>query len=151
MKTALGLLAAAVAPALAMLAWYACGSFTAPLANDGYIWARIANFATICFVVSAAHVAVLGVPAFLLLRWRNAIVWWSATLSGFILGAMPTAALTWPLRYPELHTPTTIDGVQTMINGTPTIAGWLHFASGLGFMGFLGAVGGKSFWLVWRT
>jgi len=93
---------------------------------------------------------VLGIPAYALLRWRNAVRWWSTVATGFALGALPAAILFWPLRYSELKASSSSDGVQTMVDGTPTLAGWMQYVGGLSFFGACGAVGALSFWLVMR-
>lgn len=100
--------------------------------------------------VSGAYVVALGIPTYLLLRKLNAIRWWSTIGAGFVLGAVPVAILTWPLRYAELRTSATINGVQTMIDGTPTMAGWIQYISGALFVGACGAVGAFAFWAVSR-
>jgi hypothetical protein len=71
-------------------------------------------------------------------------------LSGFIMGAIPEGILTWPLRFTELQSSAVANGVQTMINGVPTMAGWLQFFAGAAFFGACGVAGAAGFWLVWR-
>jgi len=87
-------------------------------------------------------------PAYYLLLKLRAIRWWSTILVGFVLGAIPMAVFTWPLKYPELKTSASVDGVQTMINGIPTVAGWLQFIYGVSFFGVCGIAGALAFWLV---
>src|SRR5690606_5351122 len=99
----------------------------------------------------AAHVLVLGVPAYLLLRWRNWVRWWSTIASGFALAALPIALWSWPLRYPELKSSASVNGVQTMIDGVPTAAGWLQYVEGALFFGAFGALSGLAFWLALRA
>jgi hypothetical protein len=41
--------------------------------------------------------------------------------------------------------------VQTMINGVPTVAGWISYIEGVLFMGAFGTLGGLAFWMVWRS
>ena len=104
----------------------------------------------LCVAISAAYVIVLGIPTFLLLRWRNLVRWWTTISGGFLLGAVPVAVISWPLRYSELRSSATIDGVQTIINGVPTLAGWLQYLEGLSFMGACGVIGATAFWLIRR-
>ena len=151
-RVMLAFLAAVVMPALIIVVPYAFGSVSM---GDDYGWVRTKNFAVIAFTISAAYVFVLGLPSFLLLKWKNAVYWWSSTLVGFILGCIPVSVTMWPLRYPELKTTASQwDGermVQTMIDGVPTIAGWFSYGKAVAFMGTFGAIGGMSFWLVWWT
>jgi hypothetical protein len=104
-----------------------------------------------CLAVSAAYVVILGVPAYVLLRKLNAIRWWSTTAVGFILGAIPLAILTWPLRYSELRGSASVNGVQTMVDGIPTAAGWLQYMASVSFFGLCGAVSALAFWVVSRN
>jgi len=123
--------------------------------GDGYGWVRTGNFGAMALAVSAGHVLILGVPTFIVLKWRDVIRWWSSALSGFVLGCLPVGIWSWPLLYPELKTSSSHwDGekmVQTMIDGVPTVAGWISYTKGFLFMGAFGAMGGVAFWLVWRA
>ena len=150
MRLIIAFAAAIFAPACLMALWYLYGQFEAFKPDDPYIWIRSRNFLVICLAISAAHVIVLGIPTYVLLRWRNAVRWWTTIPSGFLLGAVPAAIFSWPLRYPGLKTSASINGVQTMINGVPTLAGWLQYLEGLSFMGACGIVGATAFWLIWR-
>jgi hypothetical protein len=149
MRIPCAFLAATFVPALLMIGWYAYGFFAPPLEDDGYIWVRIGHFAIICIMTTTAYVLLLGVPAFLLLRWKHAIRWWSSAGAGLLLGALPLAIWAWPLRYSQPNSTAFYGGVQIVRNGVPTLAGWFQYASGVGFLGLLGAIGGISFWLVW--
>lgn len=148
MRIAIAFLSAAALPALLMVSWYLYGQFQAFEADDPYIWGRTKNFATLCFFVSAVFVALLGLPAYFIFRWFNLVRWWSTLGAGFFLAAIPMAVFTWPLRYPELKSSASVNGVKTMIDGVPTMAGWLQFIQGVLFLGACGLVGALAFWLV---
>jgi hypothetical protein len=154
--TMLSFVAAVAAPALIMIGWYTYGTFALPgAAGDPFAWVRIRAVAAPVLLVSAAHVVILGAPAFLLLRYLKRINWLSTCIAGFILGCIPIGVFAWPLRYasPGSSSAHWSGGhmVQTMVNGAPTFAGWLSWARLVGFFGVLGACGGLAFWLVWRT
>lgn len=149
-KTIIALLAAILLPACGMALWYLYEQFQVFAPDDPYIWVRTRSFFLMCLIASVAYVMALGLPAFLILKRFNAIRWWSTIGMGFLLGAIPFALFTWPLRYPELQTSASVGGVQTMINGIPTLAGWLQYLAGLSSLGACGAVGALAFWLVWR-
>jgi hypothetical protein len=103
-------------------------------------------------VIAAGHVLVLGLPGFLALRKLNAIRWWSTVGTGFLLGCIPIAVWAWPLKYPGLSS-SHWDGekmVQTMVDGVPTVQGWLSYVEGVLYMGIFGAISGLGFWLIWR-
>lgn len=150
-KYFLAFLGAAVVPALAVVIPSAVGSLSM---GDNSGWLRIRNFGLLSLYVSTGHVLILGIPSFIVMHIKNVIYWWSSIFAGFILGCIPIGIWTWPLKYPELKTSSSHwDGekmVQTMIDGVPTMAGWVSYMSGVSFMGLFGAIGGLSFWLIWR-
>lgn len=148
MRIALAFLSAAALPAILMISWYLYGQFQTFEPDDPYIWVRTKNFSALCFFVSAAFAFLLGLPAYLVLHWFKLVRWWSTLGAGFTLAAVPMAIFTWPLRYPELKSSTSVNGVQTMIDGIPTMAGWFQFAQGVLFLGACGLVGALAFWLV---
>lgn len=150
MTTLLALAAATLAPALLMALWYLYGQFSVFAASDPYIWVRSLRFFLLCLAISALHVLLLGGPLYALLQWRKLVRWWSSVVTGFVLATVPIALFTWPLRFPELRGTTSINGVQTMVDGKPTVAGWLQYAEGVLFFGACGALSGLVFWLVWR-
>ena len=149
MKTTLAFLAAILVPVGLMTVWYLWDQFATFKPNDPYIWVRTGNFLSLCALITAVYVLVLGIPAYLLLRWRNAVRWWSTIASGFVLGAFPVAMFSWPLRFSR-GASATIDGVLTLVNGIPTFAGWLQYLELVAFMGACGAASAAAFWLIAR-
>jgi hypothetical protein len=145
MRLTIAFVAAVLAPTLALVALYLFGQFATFESNDPYIWIRTRGFLAICLAISAAHVVVLGIPAYFLLRWRGLIRWWSALLAGFVLGSVPAGAITWPLRYASPGSYVSSNGVDTMVNGVPTIAGWLQYLGGTAFFGACGFVAALAF------
>ena len=67
--------------------------------------------------------------------------------SAFLVGAIPVGILTWPLNFPSLKGTASINAVMTIVDGVPTLAGWLAYLEGLGTFGAFGATGGLAFWL----
>ena len=151
MKTVFAFLVAALVPAAFMTLWYLYGQFSMFPSDDPYIWVRTNGALGLFAAISSAHVVLLGVPAYALLRWRNAVRWWSILASGFVLGAAPMAIWSWPLQYADLKTSATFDGVQTMLDGAPTTAGWVQYLQGVLFFGAWGLVSGLAFWLTLRA
>jgi hypothetical protein len=145
MRLIIAFVAAVLAPTLALGAWYLCGQLATFESDDPFIWVRTRGFLSICLAISAAHVVVLGVPAYFLLRWRGLLRWWSALLAGFVLGAVPAAVISWPLRYATPGSYASSNGVETMVNGVPTVAGWLQFMVGAAFFGACGFVAATAF------
>jgi hypothetical protein len=149
MRLIIAFVAAVLAPTIALVLWYLYGQFQIFDSSDPYIWVRTRRFLVICLAISLAHVVALGIPAFLVLRWRRALRWWSTLLSGFVLGAIPIGLFSWPLRYARPGSSATIDGVETMVNGIPTMAGWLQYLGGVSFFGACGLLAAMVFWVVW--
>jgi hypothetical protein len=147
MRLLIAFVSAILAPTCALVLWYLYGQFAVFDSSDPYIWIRTRGFLMICLAISAAHVVALGIPAYLLLRWRRALRWWSALLSGFILGAVPVGIFSWPLRYAGPGSSASVNGVETMVDGIPTMAGWLQYLGGISFFGACGALAVAAFWV----
>ena len=56
----------------------------------------------------------------------------------------------WPLRYASPGSSASVNGVDTMIDGVPTTAGWLQYLYGVAFFGIFGILAAAAFWLVLR-
>ena len=136
-------IAAAVVPAVIVVALI--GLLTGDLAGA-------APVGMLVLMVAAAHVLLLGVPVFAFLYWRNWVRWWSLTAFGFVVGCIPAGIIFWPPRYERRQYASSWqeDGVWTMIDGMPTLAGWLEFGKRLAWFGALGAVGALAFWFTRR-
>jgi len=104
------------------------------------------SFGLATFMIAAGHVAVMGFPASII-GWRFGFIqWWSSTIVGFFLGCLPIALL----MLPKKGSSASVQGIPLKIGGVFTSAGWINFAQLVLIMGFFGAVGGFSFWLVWQ-
>lgn len=101
------------------------------------------------FGIALGHAIILGVPVALFYRakqWKRL----SATVLGAaIIGAIPVGILAWPL-HPGSKSSASAGGVATIINGIPTMAGWLDYLKLLGMFGGFGALSGLVCWLVLR-
>ncbi|MEW9572689.1 hypothetical protein ABQJ54_13095 [Rhodanobacter sp. Si-c] len=107
----------------------------------------------IAFVLALLWIVLLGLPAFLLLKHRGLVRWWSATISGFFLAALPMAFISWPY-HPSVDSGYSAwDGhkmVNYVVHGVPTHDGWVqYFYSSCG-IGLMGAASAVAFWVVWR-
>ena len=145
-RTALGFLSAALAPALLVSAWYLYRQFMIFEPDDTYIWFSTRGFLLLYYDVALGFVLVLGVPLFFVLRYCGLIRWWSVLLSGFALAAIPMGIYTWPMKYPNLNA--TVNGVPTIVNGVPTLEGWIQFGQGVVVFGCYGLGGALAVWLV---
>lgn len=107
----------------------------------------------LAFVLASLSVVLLGLPTFLLFKHRRLVRWWSATVSGFFLGALPTALISWPYKPSSGSGYSTWDGhkvVEYVVNGVRAHAGWVQYILGSGGMGLMGAASAVMFWVVWR-
>lgn len=109
---------------------------------------EIARLARTIFLVVAALAFVLGLPLFLFLRSRGRIGIASCALGGFLIGAVPFGALTFVSMMGVQHASS--GGKPIVINGVPTLAGWIEFASNAGSVGLFGLGGGLTFWIAMR-
>ena len=150
LRGTLAFAAACLAPSSLVLVPYAVSLAGS---DDSFAWAGFKTFATFVLATAVVYVVVLGVPAFLILRWRKAIRWWSSMLMGFALGCLPIAVDLWPEDDSGVSS-SHWDGekmVATVVNGTATLAGWIQYGQSVAVFGLFGAVGGLAFWLVWRS
>ena len=87
------------------------------------------------------HALILGFPIYLFLKKYFSFNYVFAGISGFIVGALPLAIFTWPLRLSATKSSSSLNGVQHMIEGIPTLAGWLSYIQGFMVFGCLGILG----------
>lgn len=107
----------------------------------------------LALVLASLWVVLLGLPTFLLFKHRGLVRWWSATISGFFLGAVPTALISWPYKPSSGSGYSAWGGhkmVEYVVNGVPTHAGWVQYILGSAGMGLMGAASAVMFWVVWR-
>jgi hypothetical protein len=100
------------------------------------------------FIVTLAHAFILGIPLFLALRSITSTGAITCALGGLLLGAMPFGALAL-VSMIGLQSAST-GGKATVVNGVPTLAGWIEYAYAVGSIGLLGLAGGLTFWVAMR-
>lgn len=102
----------------------------------------------VAFLVTAAHSVLLGLPLALILNKFNRITQGNSLIGGFVVGSIAFGIWAWPLKYPELKTNAWrgAERTQTMIDGVPTLAGWMDYFLLAGLLGFFGLIGGSIFW-----
>jgi hypothetical protein len=106
-------------------------------------------FARLTFIVALAHALILGLPLFFFLRSTNRLGFVSCALAGFLVGAVPVSVLDLISMF-GLQSASTA-GKPTVVNGVPTLAGWIEYAYAVGFTGSIGLAGGLTFWVALRT
>lgn len=105
-------------------------------------------------LVSLAHVLLLGLPAFLALRWRGWLKTHAIAAAGLLAGALPVAVITWPYPLSQPY-PYSSSGswhgrqVDFIADGLPTIFGWFSYLEGVATFGLLGIVSALAFWFTW--
>ena len=100
------------------------------------------------FVVSAGHVLFLGLPAVFTLHKLGRLRLRATLLVGLVAGCVPMAITTWPVT--DTNSGYTSNGVELLVNGIPTAAGWARYCYGVLSAGLLGAIGGLAFYLTLR-
>jgi hypothetical protein len=146
MRLAIATLSAIALPTLIMTCWYLYGQFETFDANDPYIWVRTKGFFFMVLAITAGFVVVLGLPAYFLLKHIKRVTWWSTVVSGFLIAATPVAIFLWP--YGSPGSSASSNGVDTMISGVPTLAGWLEYLQAVLFFGVFGLASAFVFWLL---
>ena len=100
------------------------------------------------FLIVLAHVVLLGLPVYLYFRSKMHEGVIAFGVGGFFVGALPFGLLA--LFSMALLNSASSGGEATVINGVPTLAGWIEYAQGIGWIGLLGLAGGLIFWLALR-
>jgi hypothetical protein len=80
MRLVFAFLAAIFVPACLITGGYLHDQFARFESDDPFIWVRTRGFLVLCLSNAAAHVVVLGIPAYLVLRKLNAVRWWSGQI-----------------------------------------------------------------------
>lgn len=157
MPTVVALLMALLPAALVAAAAFLIGDAVhALLTGEIKHWPSDYLYSLLVFAVETAlaHAVLLGTPLCLALYRLKWLRWWSAMLAGLVLASIPIGIQSWPVRHTAADVSiSVIRGgkiVPTVINGVPTLAGWLDYAWGVGTYAALGALGGLVFWLIWR-
>ncbi len=110
---------------------------------------EVLNLTMTTFTVAIAHAVLLGLPLFLLVRrMRPRVGIAVCALGGFVVVAMPFGVLALLSMF-SVQTASS-DGQPTVVNGVPTLAGWVQYIRTVGLAGLLGLVGGLTFWAAMR-
>jgi hypothetical protein len=108
------------------------------------------DFLPYAFAVAIGHAVLLGQPLFVMFYrkgWVNAL---SCIAAGLVIGAIPISFFAWPWN-PGNRFSSWSNNVPKVIDGVPTMAGWLEYAELTGIFGLHGAIAGFVFWLVLRV
>lgn len=100
----------------------------------------------VSYTVVLAHALVLGLPIFLIFWWKRWVNLVTCICGGFLVAAASGVISRWPAGPKGRNS--TVGGVPLVVDGVPTLAGWLDFLQVLIFLGFFGAIAGIVFWAI---
>jgi len=156
------LVAAAFVPILVFLAVQA-GSYAIHYAfffPTSFSWSRARDdlwqflaLAPYIFIVATGHALALGLPVFLWLRRRGKANGWTSALAGFVIGCLPMSVFGFPSRSQINYSySANMWGRlrELVVEGAPTLWGWVSYAESLATFGACGAAAGLAFWLAWH-
>jgi hypothetical protein len=99
------------------------------------------------FVVALGHAVILGLPAYLVLRWAGWTGWWVSLACGFAIGCLPFAIYFSP--FDNAASFSQVGDKVLIENGVTTPAGWIDYGKTVAGLGLLGLIGGLAAWLTW--
>ena len=105
----------------------------------------------VAWLITFVHLALLGTPVFALLLRRGLLNATSASIAGFLAGALPLGVLGHPsLQQGYSATATWYGGrVDLYVNGHPTMCAWLSHLEACLIWGSFGVISALVFWWVW--
>ena len=105
----------------------------------------------VAWLVCLAHIVLLGLPIFSLLRRRDKLKWSTISSAGFLAGAIPLALLMYPSQHEGYSSSANWHGnyVSLYENGEPTRYAWLSHAEQCMLFGILGTLTAVVLWRVW--
>jgi hypothetical protein len=145
-RKAFAILASAIIAAVGVTALFAIQ--TAVKVEEAWnitVVSEAVSLARIAFFAALAHALLLGIPFYLILRSRMRTGLLVCCAGGFLVGALPFGVLS--LFSMGLLSSASSGGIPTVINGVPTLAGWIEYVQGVGWIGFSGLIGGLIFWI----
>ncbi len=139
----ISLLAGSITPAIIVAVYFFfIGLFTSSL---GEIITEIPEMILLVSFVAGCHTFLLGLPLYLIVKLYYKFTYKTSLACGFLIGALPLAIYTWPIRHTDMKFSSSYNGVQHMIDGVPTMSGWLSYIQGATTFGFLGLSGALMF------
>jgi hypothetical protein len=145
------LLATVAAIAVQPLVLFAWLFLPALIAGDTVPPKDLVGMSLFSALLASPFVVVVGIPAFLLLRYFRHLSWWSLGTIGLVVAACPVAVFGL-FEYAGYSSGGNWYGtpVEFVINGQKTFYGWLSYAQSVVFFGLHGFVGALAFFIVWR-
>jgi hypothetical protein len=110
---------------------------------------EVIRTARLVFVLTLAHALLFGLPLFFFLRSRIRVGLIVCLIAGFLVGATPLACIGLLSMFGVNNAST--NGIPTIVNGIPTLAGLLALARSASLFGAFGLAAGLTFWFVLRS
>ena len=141
-------MAAVLVQPLVLLAWLGLPSL---FAGESAAFADVARFSIFAAFFAIPFVLVVGVPATLLLSRYGKLQWWPLALIGSLTAMLPIAA-SGPGGGAGYSSGGNWRGkvVDYVVDGEPTLYGWLSYLESITYFGIHGLVGASVFYVVWR-
>lgn len=120
--------------------------------SDSFPWDQLPAMAALVMAFALPHLLFLGIPVFLLLRWKGRLSFPWIALSGFLIGMLLPLIVGWPRACPGCGYSAGFHG-QTrdlMVDGKTTLYGWLAFAESGVTLGLHGVAGALAFYFTWK-
>ncbi|WP_368562302.1 hypothetical protein [Pseudoxanthomonas sp. UTMC 1351] len=148
---------------MSLLSAVLAATLAAPLLLSLYVYVLIGPYDSkgalllimvVALVSSLAHVLLLGLPAFFLLRWRGWLKTRTIAAAGLLAGALPMAVITWPYPLSQRYSYSSSGmwhgrQVDFIADGLPTMFGWFRYLEGVATFGLLGVASALAFWFTW--
>ena len=121
------------------------------IAGDFSSLSDVARYSFFPALFAIPFVLFIGIPATLLLAHRGKLGWRLLALIGFVAAATPVA-ISGPGGSPGYSSGGNWHGkyVDFVVNGEPTLYGWLNHIESIFFFGLHGLVGATVFYALWR-
>ena len=148
MRALLALLAAVVICSITPAVLIASYFFVIALATESEIllFSELGPLFLTISLVAGAHAIALGLPIYFLVRHFWKINYIISALAGFVVGFIPLAIYSWPLRNLDSKSSSMVNGEWLKIDGEVTYQGWVSYFQGNFTFAGLGLLAAVSFW-----
>lgn len=101
------------------------------------------------FLIAAGHALLLGLPVFIKIEGKGKFNVITSLIAGAAIGALPIGLITFPLS--PFGGSSSTNGIPMVVDGIPTLAGWIGYFEFLLYPTAFGVAGGFAFWLTIRA
>lgn len=113
---------------------------------------ELLQLSTIVLTIAGARLLFLGLPVLWALHRADKATRLNAALTGFFIGGLGIALFAWPAGAGGGSFSATWHGEfrELVVDGKPTLAGWLTYLESVSLLGIHGLVGALAFHAIWR-